>query len=103
MTENVEQSKAVRSKRKPFVQIPNDFLRNPSLSIGAKVLYAILLGYQGTKERAYPGQARLAEELGISEASVRKCLAELKQANLIKVTRRGQGKQNLYQVSRIGD
>lgn len=59
-----------------------------NLSDGAFRLYALLLKYAQQKDRAYPGVARLASDLGVSEKTIKNRLAELERARLISRQRR---------------
>ena len=81
-----------------FTQVPNVILKNASLSFGAKVAYAMFLSYAWQKASAFPGQARLAEDMGISERQVRRFVNELKEAKYLSVERRGLGKTNIYNL-----
>jgi biotin operon repressor len=92
------------SWRQGFTQVPNVVLRNPRLSMGAKLAYAVLLSYAWQDKSCFPGQARMARDMGCIEKSVRKYLQELQAGGIIDVKRRGQGKTNLYRLPRlIGD
>src|SRR5919199_1264179 len=84
-----------------FTQIPNSVLRRKGLSPGAKLTYMGLLSYAWTKESCFPGQARLGEDLGLSERSIRTFLAELEKHGLLKITRRGQGLTNVYTLPKV--
>ncbi len=90
-----------------FTQVPNFILRDPNLSVGAKVAYAMFLSYAWHNDSCFPGQDRLAEDMGMSRSRVTEFVGELEQAGLISIQRRGQGKTNLYtihfQVKPIGD
>jgi helix-turn-helix protein len=81
-----------------FTQIPNFILKNPALSVGAKVAYAMFLSYAWHNGFCFPGQERLAGDMGISRPRVTQLIAELQQAGLITIQRRGQGKTNIYTV-----
>jgi Helix-turn-helix domain len=83
-----------------FTQVPNFILTNQSLSVGAKLTYAMLLKYHWTNNAVFPGQKKLAEEMGSGERSVRTYLKELEDAKpkLLEVTQRGLGKTNLYRL-----
>lgn len=81
-----------------FTQVPNYILTKPELSVGAKLAYAMLLKYAWTDNACYPGQAKLAEDMGSGERSVRRYLDELEEAGLLKIVQRGLGKTNLYQL-----
>jgi hypothetical protein len=82
-----------------FTQVPNFILRNPDLSIGAKTTYSLFLSYAWHNNLCFPGQATLAQAIGMSVASVNAFIKELEAASLIEITRRGQGKTNLYTIN----
>ena len=82
-----------------FTQLPNFILRNPDISIGAKTTFALFLSYAWNNNRCFPGQERLAQSLGMSIGSVSAFIKELEACNLIEITRRGQGKTNLYEIN----
>jgi hypothetical protein len=81
-----------------FTQVPNFILKNGDLSLGAKVTYAMFLHYTWHNESCFPGQERLAEDMGMSQSRVSEFIKELQTAELIKITRRGQGRTNLYKI-----
>jgi hypothetical protein len=81
-----------------FTQVPNFIRRNPDLSIGAKTTYSLFLSYAWHNNLCFPGQATLAQAIGMSVASVNAFITELEAAGLIEITRRGQGKTNLYTI-----
>ena len=81
-----------------FTQVPNFLLRNAELSMGAKITYAMFLSYAWHNDCCFPGQATLAEDIGVSRQSVNGFVGELERAGFISVKRRGLGKTNLYTV-----
>ena len=81
-----------------FTQVPNFILRDAELSVGAKVAYAMFLSYAWHNDSCFPGQDRLAEDMGITRPRVTQLIAELQKAGLITIQRRGQGKTNLYTI-----
>jgi hypothetical protein len=83
-----------------FVQTPVSLVRCRSLTPVAKVTYDVLLSYRDSTGYAYPGQARLAAEVGVSEPTLRRALRLLVSASLVEPTRRGQGLTNCYLVHR---
>jgi len=92
------------SWRQGFTQVPNVVLRNPRISFGAKLAYAVLLSYAWQDKSCFPGQERMAHDLGVTSRSVRTYLAELESAGFIVVAQRGLNKTNLYTLPRlIGD
>ncbi len=89
--------------REGFTQVPNLLLRRIDISHGAKIAYAMLLSYAWGTERCFPGQARLAADLGVERKAVIRYLQELRDKRLITVTRRGMGKTNVYKLPRLTD
>ncbi len=81
-----------------FTQVPNFILKNPDLSVGAKVTYAMFLSYAWHNESCFPGQERLAEDMGMSRTRVTEFIGELERGGLISIHRRGLGKTNIYSV-----
>lgn len=84
-----------------FTQIPNQVLRRADLPPGAKLTYMVLLSYAWQKDSCYPGQDRLAADMGVSERSVVTYLKQLQKARLVTVRRRGLGLTNVYVLHRI--
>jgi hypothetical protein len=79
-----------------FTQVPNVVLRDKRLSANAKVVYAQLLSYAWSNDLCYPGQVRMADDLGSTKSTVNRAVIELEQAGWVEIERRGQGKTNLY-------
>jgi biotin operon repressor len=84
--------------RAGFTQVPNFILKDPNISIGAKVAYAMFLSYAWHNDSCFPGQDRLAEDMGMSRSRVTEFVGELERAGLVTIERRGQGKTNLYTI-----
>jgi hypothetical protein len=82
-----------------FTQVPNFILRDPDISIGAKTVYSLLLSYAWHNDLCFPGQDRLAKDVGMGIASVNRFIKELEECALIEITRRGQGKTNFYTIN----
>jgi len=82
-----------------FTQLPNFILKNPDISIGAKTTYALFLSYAWHNDMCFPGQDTLAKAIGMSIGSVNTFIKELQTCGLIEITRRGQGKTNLYTIN----
>jgi DNA-binding transcriptional ArsR family regulator len=78
--------------------VPNFILESKDISVGAKLIYAMLLKYAREMDECFPGQSRLAKDIGNSERSVRSWLKELERVRLIDIKQRGQGRPNLYTV-----
>ncbi len=81
-----------------FTQVPNFILRDPKLSIGAKVAYAMFLSYAWHNDSCFPGQERLADDMGVTRVRVTQLIGELVRFGLVTINRRGQGKTNLYTI-----
>ena len=82
-----------------FTQVPNFILEDPDIGIGAKVTYAMFLKYAWDNDMVFPGQDRLAGHIGMSVSRVNDFIKELAELELLEITRRGQGKTNLYKLN----
>jgi Helix-turn-helix domain len=56
-----------------FTQVPNHLLRSDKISAGAKLAYTMLLSYAWQNDFCFPGQERLAKDMGAGERSVVRC------------------------------
>src|SRR5438552_3132720 len=81
-----------------FSQVPNFILKDPDLSLGAKVTYAMFLSYAWHNESCFPGQEKLAADMGMSRSRVAEFISELSKSGLITIKRRGLGKTNIYTI-----
>ena len=81
-----------------FTQVPNFILTNPALGVGAKITYAMFLHYAWHKDNCFPGQDRLAVDMGMSKSRVNEFIKELETAGFVEIIRRGQGKTNIYKI-----
>jgi biotin operon repressor len=79
-----------------YTQVPNSILMHAELSPGAKLTYAMLLRYAWQEDRSFPGQERLAKDVGAGERSIRTYLKELKAGGFVEIHQRGLGRSNLY-------
>src|ERR1044071_115625 len=84
--------------REGFTQVPNFVLKNPNLSPGAKLVYAMFLSYAWHNDSCFPGQERLAGDMGLTRVRVTQLISELDRSSLVTIQRRGQGKTNLYTI-----
>lgn len=98
LARNIEIVGADPVTRHGFTQVPNVILTDKMLSVGAKLAYAMLLKYAWDEAACFPGQIRLAEDMGSGERSVRRYLDELEQSGLLEVEQRGLGKTNYYRL-----
>lgn len=84
-----------------FWQVPQQIARIENLSMGAKLLYGVLLVRAGKYGTAYPSQATLREYLGnISAKTLYNWQRELTDINLIRVHQKGRGLPNNYYLLR---
>ena len=81
-----------------FTQVPNAILRSDKLSPAAKLTYAMLLSYAWQNDYCFPGQERLADDMGSRKRSVVRYIDELEKQGFIKIKRRGLGKPNIYEI-----
>ena len=59
----------------------------------------MFLHFDWYNEGCFPGQDTLAQHMGMSVSRVNEYIKELEAAGLVEITRRGQGKTNLYKVN----
>lgn len=95
---NIEIVGADLATRHGFTQVPNFILTNDHISVGAKLAYAMLLKYAWGDDACFPGQIKLAQDMGATDRSVRTYLKELEAAELLEIKQRGLGKTNLYRL-----
>lgn len=84
---------------KGFTMVPNHILISNQLSPGAKLTYAMLLKYAWQNDFCFPGQQRLAKDMGVTDRSVRTYLHELEAQKFVDIKQRGLGKPNLYELN----
>src|SRR5260370_19097873 len=80
---------------KGFTQVPNHVLVSNKLSPGAKLTYAMLLKYAWQNDYCFPGQERLAKDMGVTDRSVRTYLHELETPKLVAIKHCTLANQNL--------
>ena len=96
---NIEFVRADIVTQQGFTQVPNFLFKNSGLSMGAIVVYSKFLSYAWHNDFCFPGQQRLADDLGMGVASINRFVKELEQSALIEIERRGQGKTNIYKIA----
>jgi hypothetical protein len=79
-----------------FTQVPNFLLKDPTISANAKVVYSMLLSYAWNNDRVFPGQERMAKDIGTSQPTIARAVKELEDNSWLQIQRRGQGKTNVY-------
>ncbi len=95
---NIILKNADAATAKGFTMVPNFILKSTKLSAGDKMTFAMLLSYAWQKDYCYPGQKALAEDLGLTDRSVRTHLKALEAIGLLSIKRVGQGKNNIYEL-----
>jgi Helix-turn-helix domain len=95
---NIELIGADPVTRQGFTQVPNYILTKKDISVGAKLAYAMLLKYAWAEDACFPGQVKLADDMGSTDRSVRTYLKELEAAGALEVVQRGLGKTNVYRL-----
>ena len=79
-----------------FVLVPKFIVKSRHLTQEEKLAYAMFLCYAWEKNYVFPGQAVLGKDMGVSERSVSRYIAGLREKGFISIKRRGQGRTNLY-------
>ena len=95
-TQVLSRSPTMNGPKKSGRPVPNHILRDPEISVGAKIVYSMFLSYPWNNDYCFPGQERLAVDCGSSERSVRTWQKVLEEKELVEVKRRELGKTNLY-------
>lgn len=85
----VQPAARVSSHPAPFAVVPSAVLRDASLSLQARALYAILDDRQGPSGSVRVRIATLCQDTGASSASVRRWLDELRAAGLVATQQTG--------------
>ena len=73
----------MESVKKGFGKISKSVLADPTLSPGAKALYALLCCYKNKENVCNPGINRLAEELNVGYSTIKRWLKELRDNGII--------------------
>ena len=82
-----------------YTQVPNFLLRMKNIISGDKMTFAMILSYAWQNDSCFPGQAKLAEDMGVDERTVRRHIQALQSAGLLVIQQRGQGKTNIYELN----
>lgn len=69
--------------RAGFAAVPYKVLKDTRLSAGARLAYAILLMYAWQEGSCFPGQQRMAQDLGVTDRHLRRFLIELRELGYI--------------------
>lgn len=82
--------------KKNFTQIPNMLIKNPQLSDSLFRTYTALRSYAYGKNKAFPSQQRLADDIGKTRETVNRHISELTKSGLVKKNKRGYSMSNEY-------
>ena len=84
--------------KKGFAAVPYEILLDTRLSIGARIAYSILLRYAWQEGSCFPGQERMARDIGISTRHLRRALAELRTHEYVSWRKLLPGGTNTYTI-----
>ncbi len=85
-----------------FTQVSNAVLRcYPELSDGEKMTYAVLKSFAYVGPETFVGEETLARARSVTVSTISRHLSRLVEVGLVKVRRRGQGKTNIWIITRI--
>jgi hypothetical protein len=79
-----------------FTQVPNFILKNDALTVGEKITFAMFLSYAWHNDKVFPGQDRLAHDIGVTRQSVSTFIKGLEKKGFLTIKRRGLGLTNIY-------
>lgn len=82
--------------RAGFAAFPYVVLRDTRLSVGARLAYAVLLSYAWQEGSCFPGQLRMAKDMGITDRHLRRFLVELRDTGYVVWRKNGAGGTNTY-------
>lgn len=82
--------------RAGFAAVPYVVLRDTRLTVGARLAYAVLLSYAWQQGSCFPGQLRMAHDMGVSERHLRRFLYELRDRGYIDWRKMTIGGTNTY-------
>ncbi len=83
-----------------FTIIPDWLSEAKELSLNEKIVYAVLLRFQGKNEQSWPSRETVAKRAMLSVRSTERSMAKLLSLNWIEKTRFGRGKTNRYRCLR---
>lgn len=84
-----------------FAAVPYVILRNNKLSIGARMAYIVLLSYAWQDDSTFVGQAKMAEDMGISGRQLQRYLYELRDGGHIEISREDRRYHNTYIIKDV--
>jgi hypothetical protein len=88
--------------KKGFAAVPYEVLLDTRLDVEARLAYAILLRYAWQEGSCFPGQQRMALDMGISTRHLRRALTELRNVGYISWKKLLPGGTNTYTIHDVG-
>ena len=82
-----------------WCKLPYMIINDPMLMPTAKLVYAAIAYRVGSNGCCWPGMRRLASDTRLHVNSIVRAVEELELAGWLNVTKRGQGKTNLYRLT----
>jgi len=82
-----------------YSRTPTEVIFNPALSMGARVCYTALMSFAIHSNKVWPGQQRLASDLGVTTRMIRNYIDELRLHELLTITSRKGQKTNVYTLT----
>lgn len=96
-----ETDSAIELRGWTFAQIPNALIQDRQLSHAAFRLFCVIATYANKEKRAWPGQARLAADMGVKPRQIRNLLDELRVRGWLEIERRGKTLTNVYVLNAL--
>ncbi len=85
-----------------FFKLLQDLTSRKDLLPSDKIVFAVLLDYQGHNGYSWPGERTLAEKAGLTTVTIVACIRRLEAKRLLIVERRGNGKCSYYSITESG-
>lgn len=92
----------MRQKKGAFGVVYQDVMRNPTIPIESKAIYAYLASMAGTDDKCYPSRELMAKELGIGVHRLDKYLVQLTETGAVEKVRTKEGNlksRNVYKIT----
>lgn len=87
----------MKKKKESYIILPSKMVRSESLTIHEKVLFAVLMTYNGL-EQIYPTYETLSKQSGIKRTKLSATIKSLEEKKYIKVVKRANVNSNIYQI-----
>ncbi|MCK5600472.1 helix-turn-helix domain-containing protein [Candidatus Pacearchaeota archaeon] len=81
-----------------FYKLPQDLAARKDLKASDKILFAVILDYQGNNADCWPGMTTLTRKTGLAKQTVIRSVKRLEKKGVLAVDRRGKGKSNHYKT-----